>query len=262
MKSSRFSLAGASLVLGLAVPSLAFAGTSPTPAPAPPTPAATEESTGLLGGIGLEASVGWDSHYVFRGEPLQENTLWTQLSYDLSLTDSLSLNITPWFLQDLDTDYNEIDLSASLTYSLDPWEFSAGYAGYYYPRKSFGGGEGIGDEQEIIASVSRSFGDLTATLLGAYSITRDGLYYEFALEYPVTVTDSFTLTPGVVVGADTDYYDDGTDLNHVSLRLTADYQLTPWCTLSSYLAGNLPTGHLEDYYDNDLYGGVSLIVVF
>ena len=258
MKAKPLSTAVLAAPILLATAALSLAGTSPTP---PPVSAAEEES-GLLGGIGLEASAGWDSHYIFRGELLQENTVWTQLSYDLALTDSLSLNITPWFLQDADTDYNEFDLLGALTYSLDPWEFSLGYAGYYYPRKSLGGNEGIDDEQEMTASVSRSFGDLSATLLGAYSFTRDGFYYEFALDYAVAVTEALTLTPGVALGWDTDYFGDGTDLNHVALRLSADYQITPWCTLSPYIAGNLPTGHLESDYDNDLYGGVSVSVAF
>jgi hypothetical protein len=249
--------------IGLMLSLPAVAGTTrPSPEPAPPPVSTEEEAGGLLGGIGLEASMGWDSHYIFRGELLQENTVWTQLSYDLELTDSLSLNITPWFLQDVDTDYNEFDLTSALTYSLDPWEFSAGYAGYYYPRKSLGGNEGIGDEQEITGSIGRSFGDLTATLMGAYSITRDGFYYELALEYEVGVTDALTLIPGVVLGWDTDYFADGTDVNHVALRLAANYQLTPWCAVSPYVAGNLPFGHLEEDYREDFYGGVSLTVGF
>lgn len=263
MKAKRLSTLGLAAPILLASSALTLAGTSPAPAPpAAPPVTVTEEDPGLLGGIGLEASAGWDSHYIFRGEPLQENTVWTQLSYDLALTDALSLNITPWFLQDVDTDYNEFDLLGALTYALDPWEFSLGYAGYYYPRKSLGGNEGIGDEQEMTASVTRSFGDLSATLLGAYSFTRDGFYYEFALEYEIGVTDALTLTPGVALGWDTDYFGDGTDLNHVALRLSADYQIAPWCTLSPYIAGNLPTGHLGSDYTDDFYGGVSLTVAF
>lgn len=259
MKPSVLLIASCATAFGLSAVTGVLAGTAPAPAPPPVT---VEEESGLLGGVGLEASVGWDSHYIFRGELLHENTLWTQLSYDITLTEALSLNITPWFLQDVDTDYNELDVTGALTYSLDPWEFSLGYAGYYYPRKSLGGNEGIDDEQEMTAAVSRSFGDLTATLLGAYSFTRDGFYFELAVDYGIGVTESLTLTPGVVLGWDTDYYGDGTDLNHAALRLAADYQLTAWCTLSPYIAGNLPMGHLDEDYGDDIYGGVSVTVAF
>jgi len=259
MKTPVILASTCSLCLILGTGPSSFAGTAPA---APPPVSVPEEVSGLLGGIGLEASVGWDSHYFFRGELLQENTIWAQLSYDLALTDSLSLNLTPWFLQDVDTDYNELNLTGALTYTVEPWAFSLGYAGYYYPRKSLGGNEGIDDEQEMNAAVSRTFGNLTATLLGVYNFTRDAFYFELAVDYGIEITDSLSLTPGVVLGWDTDYYAGGTDVNHVALRLAADYQLAPWCTLSPYLAGNLPMGHLDQDYGNDIYGGVSLTVAF
>jgi len=247
--------------LTAATPASQAGTTAAAPKSAPPVSENTAES-GLLGGIGLEASFGWDSHYIFRGERLQENTVWTELSWDLALTDSLSLNITPWFLQDVDTDYNEFDLVSSLTYTMDPWEFSVGYAGYYYPRKSLGDNQGIGDEQEMTASIARSFGNLSATLLGVYNFNRDGFYYEIAVDYAINVTEALTLTPGVVLGWDHEYFGDGTDLNHVALRLTADYQINPWCTLSPYLAGTLPTGHLGADQQDEFHGGIALSVRF
>jgi len=252
--------------LGFWLSTSGLAGEAPAPAlgggKAPASLAEVQPGGEPFAGLSVEAGAGWDSHYIFRGELLQENTFWTQLSFDLPLTEAVSLNLTPWFLQDGDTDYNELDLSAALTYSLDPWSFSAGYAGYYYPRKSLGGNEGIGDEQELTSSVSRRFGDFTTTLLGAYSLTRDGFYYELSLAYDLALAEKLTLTPTVALGADTDYFATGTDLNHVSLRLAASYELTPNCTFSPYIAGNLPTGHLESDVGQDFYGGISLTLGF
>jgi hypothetical protein len=139
--------------------SLAGSAVTSTPSTPPPLAPAAEKSD-----LGVEASLGWDSHYIFRGELLQKNTAWTQISLDIPLTDSLSLTINPWFLQDIDNDYNEFDLNSAFTYSLESWEFSAGYGGYFYPRKSWGDNIGIGDEQEMTASVSRSLGDFNASL--------------------------------------------------------------------------------------------------
>lgn len=240
-------------VLAALISSAAQAG---TPAPAPVLTTAEEE-----GGLEIAATFGYDSHYIFRGELLQENVFWTEVSVDIPLTENLSLNLTPWFLQDIDTDYNEFDLTGALTLSVENWEFSAGYAGYYYPRRSWGGGEGIRDEQEATLSVSRSFGDFTATVLSAYSFTRDAFYFEAAAEYELKVTEKLSLTPGVVFGWDTDYYAPGTDANHVGLLLTASYELTPWLSISPYVAGNLPFGHLRDV-EEDVYGGVSVSISF
>lgn len=245
-----------SFFAGLAAVMMASAVSAGTPAPAPVLTSPEE-------GAGLEIAVtaGYDSHYIFRGELLQENVLWTEVSVDIPLTEHLSLNLTPWFLQDADTDYNEFDLTGALTLSLGDWEVSAGYAGYYYPRRSWGGGVGIRDEQETSLSVSRSFGDFTATVLSAYSFTRDAFYFEVAAEYELKVTEKLSVTPGVTFGWDTDYYAPGTDVNHVGLMLSASYELTPWLSITPYVAGNLPFGHLRDIGE-DVYGGVSLTVSF
>ena len=256
---SLIRLLTAAAPVGWLLSSVSLAGSAVTSPPStPPTLAPAAENSGL----GVEASLGWDSHYIFRGELLQKNTAWTQISLDIPLTDSLSLNISPWFLQDIDNDYNEFDLNSALTYSLESWEFSAGYAGYFYPRKSWGDNIGIGDEQEMTASVSRSLGDFNASLMSAYSFTRESFYYQFSLDYELSVSEKLTLTPGVALGWDSDYFDDGTDLNHVALRLAATYQLTSSCSVSPYIAGNLPMGHLDASSNEDIYGGVSLTVGF
>lgn len=245
-----------SFCAGLMTVMLASSASAGTPAQAPVLTSPDEDT-----GLAIAVTAGYDSHYIFRGELLQENVFWTEASVDIPLTEQLSLNLTPWFLQDMDTDYNEFDMTGALTLSLEDWEFSAGYAGFYYPRRSWGGGVGIRDEQETSLSASRSFGDFTATVLTAYSFTRDAFYFEVAAEYGLKVTDKLCLTPGVTLGWDTDYYAPGTDVNHVGLMLAASYELTSWLSINSYVAGNLPFGHLRDIGE-DVYGGVSLTVSF
>ena len=267
MKSSSFTISNLfskgcqTLSLGLVLAGTAEGGSGPAPKSPVPDATAEAEAEGLFGGIGLEFTTGYDSHYVFRGELLQKNTAFSELSYDLEINDALSLNITPWFLLDTDDDYTEFDLTSALTLTTGAWEWSVGYAGYYYPRGGEGGGEGLNDEQEMSVSVARDLGwSFRATALAAYSFTRDGYYFEGKIERPIEVTNALTLTPSVVVGADTDYFDEGTDFNHLWLLLEADYKLTPWCSLRPYVAGNFPFGHLDD---TDLFfGGVKLTVTF
>jgi hypothetical protein len=263
MKSIDYRRLGCAILVAIGLGGgwrLSMAG-EPASQKSPIAPEAEEEEAGLFGGIGLEWSTGYDTHYIFRGELLQQNTTWTELSWDLSLTETLTFNLTPWFLWDLDSDYSEFDLSASLTLEVAKFELSAGYAGYYYPRGALGGGEGIDDEHEVWFSASRELGLVSATVLGAYNIDREAFYFEAAVEVPWEINDWLTLTPGVVLGWDTDYFDVGTDLNHVGLQLAASVPLTPWCQLSPYIAGNFPVGHL-DYADNDVLGGVKLVVTF
>jgi hypothetical protein len=252
------SIASALALIGLTLAPAARAGADPSTAESAATAPGTD--SGSPGGIEAGWSIGYDSHYIFRGELLQKNTLWTEISFDLPVTEKLSFNLTPWFLQDMDDDYNEVDLTGTLTLALASWEFSAAYAEFYYPRRSLGAGEGIRDEQEAAATISRSVGALTATVLGAYSFTRKGFYYEAAAEFELALSDALSLTPCAAFGVDTDYFGEGTDTNHVTLTLTIAYTPFPWCTVSPYLAGNLPMGHLDT--DESISGGVKLTATF
>lgn len=212
-------------------------------------------------GVAVEWSIGYDTHYVFRGEPLQENTGWTQLSVDVPLGPGVTWNLSPWFLQDLDTDYNEFDAITSLNLEAGEWQLSLGYAGYFYPRGGLGGGEGIGDEHEAFFSAGREWEGLSATATVAWNFDRRGAYYELALDYPLEVTSWLQVTPGVAAGADSDYYGEGTEFNHVRAQLAAEVRLSENVTLSPYVAAVFPTGSLRGA-DDEVYGGVALAVSF
>ncbi len=243
-------------VAALAAASTALAGpTSASQAPVPPPESA--ESSGLE----IEAAIGYDSHYIFRGELLQKNTPWAQLSLTVPLTESLFFAVTPWYLHDMDDDYNEFDLNAGFLLSFGKYEFGLGYAGYYYPQGSLGAGEGIDDEQEMIFSVSRDVGPASVTVMGTYSFTREAFYYELAAELPYQLNDVVTIQPGVALGWDSDYFAEGTGFNHLMLSLSFPLKLSEHVELTPYIAGNFPFAQLGEL-DDDLYGGVKLTVGF
>ena len=258
---AQLGVAVSALAGGLMWVPVAAGGEASATGKAPPIQTPADEESGLFGGIGVEWTAAYDTHYIFRGEPIQKNTAWTQISWDVTLTESLSLNVTPWFLLDLDSDYDEFDLEGSLTLSAGGFDWSLGYAGYYYPRGALGGGEGIEDEQEMWAAVGREFGSVSATLFGAYSFTREAFYFEAVVESPFEVTNWLTLTPAATLGWDVDYFEEGANWNHATLQLTASIKLSPWCSLNPAVGVNFPFGSLE-YADEDVFGGVSLVVVF
>src|SRR5690349_17461944 len=78
------------LTLGLSVfAASAFAGT-PAKAPAVVQPPVEEP-------LGFTLSVGYDSHYVFRGVLFAENLVWGQIDGTIPLTDMLSINVGAWY---------------------------------------------------------------------------------------------------------------------------------------------------------------------
>lgn len=230
-----------------------YAGTGKAPTP----PAMEEKSSGLE----WEAALNYDTHYVFRGELLQTNIAWSYLSLDIPLSDSLSFNITPSYIHDVDSDFNEIDLNAELSYSLGAYELGLGYAGYYYPRGGEGNNEGLNDEQEMSLSVAHDIGPMSATLLSVYSFTREGFYFELLTELPYEVNDVLTIQPGVAIGFDTGYFDTGTGFNHALFTLSTPIKLSENITFTPYIAENLPFDQLEDE-SAQFFGGVKLAITF
>lgn len=223
-------------------------GISPPPLPEAP-------------GIEWEISAGYDTHYIFRGELLQENTPWAQISLDVPITESLSWNLTPWFLYDADSDYSEFDLNSSFSLSVGKTEFSVGYASYYYPRGGEGDGFGLGDEQEFSLGVSRDIFSLKASATAVYNIRRDGFYFEAALAQPYEFNDTVSVELGVALGFDTGYYAKGFDFNHALVTLSVPINLTESLVLTPYIAGNFPGGNLDEE-DAHVFGGVKLAFSF
>jgi hypothetical protein len=226
--------------------------------PVLPTPVNAEESSG----VAWEIAAGYDTAYIFRGEYLMDHTPWAQLSIDLPFSETLSLNITPWYLFRADgLEYREFDLNTTLTYTHGETSFDFGYAGYFYPEGGSGDGEGVGDEQEVSLAVTREIFGLEATLFGVYSISRDGFYYEASLTKSFEINDTFALEVSGALGFNTDYYGPGTDLGHAMITVTLPIQLRENLVLSPYIAGNMPMGHLQDGEDK-LFGGVRLAFSF
>ena len=237
----------------LAVSLPAFAG---TPAAVPPPPVTEAESA-----FSAEVSFGYDTFYIFRGEELFEQAAWAQVAMSFALTDTLTLSLTPWFLSAIEDDYTELDLLPSLTWDAGFAEITAGYAGYIYPRGSFGGNEGIDDEHEANLTVARTFGIFEVGTMAAYNFDREATYLEASVGASFELCATASLDPSVGVGYSSDYYAaDG--FTHVLLSLAMPIALTETATLTPYIAGNIPLEVLEEGQDAELFGGVALAVSF
>lgn len=230
----------------------AFAG---TPA-APPPPAAEEESA-----VTAEVSLGYDTFYIFRGEELFEQVVWGQVEIGIALTERLSLTLTPWYLSGIEDDYTELDILPSVTYDAGFAEITAGYAGYIYPRGSFGGDEGIDDEHEASLTISKGVGLFAVSALAAYNFDREAIYLEAGVGTTFELCAAAALEPSVAVGYSSDYYgEDG--FTHVLLTLALPVKLSETATLTPYIAGNIPLEVLDENQDAAVFGGVALAVSF
>ena len=221
-----------------------------------PPPVAEAESA-----FSAEVSLGYDTFYIFRGEELFEQVVWSQVEMNFALSDTLTFTLTPWFLSALDDDCTELDILPSLTWDAGFAEFIAGYAGYIYPRGSLGGNEGINDEHEANLSVANTFGLFEVSTIAAYNFDREATYLEAAVGASFELGSTALLEPSVAVGYSSDYFNaDG--FTHVLLTLSMPIKVTETATLTPYLAGNIPLKVLEENQDSEIFGGVALAVSF
>jgi hypothetical protein len=245
------ALSAAALLASL---SASHAGTPVAPPALPP--AAAEEPA-----FTAEVSLGYDTFYIFRGEELFEQVVWGQVEMNFALTDSLSFTLTPWYLSGIDDDYTELDVLPSVTWDAGFAEITAGYAGYIYPRGSFGGNEGIDDEHEANLTIAKGFGFVEVSAMAAYNFDRDGTYLELGVSKSFELCAAAALDLSVAVGYSANYFsEDG--FTHVLVTLGLPIKLTETATLTPYIAGNLPLEVLDENQDNEIFGGVALAVSF
>jgi hypothetical protein len=227
-------------------------------APAVVQPAAEEP-------LGFTATIGYDTHYVFRGVMYAENLVSAGIDGTIPVTDVLSLNVGAWYGTSADDSgvpgpggsYHELDLYAALLAKVGDATVGLKFTEYLYD-----GTAAIDDIPEvgIIATVPLGFVDLSA---GAYyDFTADGFYFEVGVSKSIPLTDRISLVPGVIVSAANDYYG-VSSFNHIKVGLSLPIKLTSTATLTPYIAGNFPLGDLDDLgEDSRVYGGIALSVAF
>lgn len=219
--------------------------------PVTPAPASSD--------IGAEVSVGYDTHYIFRGFNFGENLVWAGVDLGVPLTDALSLNLGTWYGSLSEDSYDELNLLAGLSYDLGAFEVGVGAIWYYYPQGFDGNDIGIDDSLELGATIGTSVGPVDLGLGYYYDLEEEGSYLELGAETTIELTDRIALVPGGSISYADDYY--GVDgFNAVGASLSLPIGLTDRATLTPYIAATWEID--ESGQDDEVYGGVSLSVSF
>lgn len=242
--------------LSAALAASAFAG-SPGKAPAVVQPA--EESP-----LGITATLGYDTNYVYRGVNFAENLVSGALDGNFAINDTLSINAGAWYGSSVDDSfvlggsYEELDLYAALMAKLGAATVGLKYQHYFY----FGDSDVLEDIDELGLLLSAAVGPVDVIAGAYYDFTAEGFYFETGVSHTFAVTDRISLVPAALVSYGEDYYG-VSGFNHVKLSLSAPIKLTKTATLTPYIAGNLPIDSLDNLGEEDrVYGGVSLSVSF
>lgn len=234
----------------------AFAG-SPGKAPAVVQPPADEP-------LGITATIGYDTNYVYRGINFADNLVTAALDGNFAINDTLSINAGAWYGSSVDDSfvlggsYEELDLYAALMAKVGAATVGLKYQHYFY----FGDSDVLEDIDELGLLLSAAVGPVDVIAGAYYDFTAEGFYFETGVSHTFAVTDRISLVPAALVSYGNDYYG-VSGFNHVKLSLSAPIKLTKTATLTPYIAGNLPIDALDNLGEEDrVYGGVTLSVSF
>jgi hypothetical protein len=249
----------------------ALAGTSAKQAPAP----VVEEPSADLG---ITASLGYDTNFIFRGLELAEHWISGGISLDIPLVENVSFvggasygvtaddNVSILDLDDqINASYQRLELNGGISVDVGAAEIGLGYRFYNHQGDL---SSVLEDGHEVGLTVATSAGPLNFGLGGYYDFGIDGWYLEAAVNSVIEINDTISLVPGVSIGYAQDYswhiagfQTDG--FTAVNLSLALPIKLTKSATLTPYVAGNLPVDALDDAgQDAQVYGGVKLSVSF
>ncbi len=239
----------------------AFAGV-PAKGPAPVQPPPAEEP------LGITATIGYDTHYVFRGVLFAENLVYAALDGSIPLTDVVSINAGAWFGTSADDSgvfgappgsFHELDLYTAVMADLGPVNVGLKYTHYFY----FGDVEAtVDDVDELGLIATATLGPVDVSGGAYYDWTTEGFYFEVGVSKSIPLTDRISIVPGALISFGDDYYG-VSSFNHVKVGVALPIKLTSTATLSPYIAGNFPLDDLDDAGEEDrVYGGVSLSITF
>jgi hypothetical protein len=249
--------------LALAV-SPAIAGTTYTAPPAPPVDDATD--------LGITASLGYDSHFVFRGVQFAENWVNSGIGVDVPLADNVSLVAGGSYAVAADDNatirgvsYQRLELNGGFAVDLGAAEVGLGYRFYNHQGRL---SRILEDGHEVGLTVGSALGPVNVGIGGYYDFGIEGWYFEAAVNSEIALTDSISLVPGASIGyaADYNWHLAGAGLDGftaVGLSLALPIKLTKAATLTPYVAANLPIDALDSAGEDALFfGGVRLSVSF
>ena len=208
--------------------------------------------------LGATLSVGYDSHYIFRGVNYGENQVTSQIDYQLA---NLPIAIGAWYGNPTSGSAvnpghgDELDLYATISQSFGSIDAWLGYTAYLYP-------EGGSSTNEVGTGFGTAVGPFDVALGAYYDFDIDGWYLDLTVGHSLELTDMISLNLAAGVSYSIDYRVNGSDFNSVLLVASLPIALTDRATLTPYIAGTFALDAIDAWQDDEVFGGVSLAVNF
>lgn len=205
---------------------------------------------------GVEALTSYRSEYTYRGFQLADETLDFQLSSQVALDDSTSINLAAWYGTGLsNSDFSELGLFADIR--KNSGQFTYALSGTYrdYSQTFFESGV------DIAASVTWHVSDSwDLGIVAAYDTGAEGWYTELNSSYYYRISDNSYVTLKGGVSGVSDYYSrDG--LNDLFAKFSYTYNINKSVSISPYIASSVLLDS-DDAGQDSFFGGVYFAVSF
>ena len=210
--------------------------------------------------IGATLAVGYNSHYINRGVDNGESQITTQVDYDLP---DIPISVGVWYSNPTSgsgqnpAHGDELNLYATLTRSFGSVDAWLGYTAYLYPE-----GPSRAAENEIRTGIGTAVGPLDLAVGVYYDLDIEGWFFDATLSYSYVLCDSSSLELAAGIAYSVDYNSAGSEFNNVLLVASVPISLTDRATLKPYIAGTLALDAIDGFQDDELFGGISLSVAF
>lgn len=205
--------------------------------------------------VALDLTAGYDSEYYYRGLWFSNQNAWYNIGASKKLSDTTTLNALAYYTASNDrrSQYQELDLGASLAYDAGFATLTAGYTYFFFLNGYVGNNAGQSFSHEFFVSAAKTVGPVNVTATYAYDLYVDAGYGEIGVDKSFEINDTTSLVLKAVAGYSfggyyTDFttgpFNTGTESTwtHVGLNASLPIALSKTATLTPYIAYNISGG--------------------
>jgi hypothetical protein len=219
----------------------------------------------LAGGASAERTIsttitlGYDSHYVLYGYRQNHPLYHADISLSLPINEQLTLWGGSWGGSLSDRSYQEIDFYTGADLHLGGGVY-AGLA-YSYFRYLTAPWDAH-DAHEISGHITWFTGPFSIGIHDLYDTEGEGHLARTVATYNHSFNDRIGLAFRAEYGYSFDYYAVGDGPNHALLRAELPIQITDPISLAPFIAQSLALDSIDDFENDQLYGGFNLQISF
>ena len=205
-------------------------------------------------GVGFALNVPFESILYYRGNRMGENGVPVSLDMDVRLAENLIWANNYKFCYFMDDSDTKVHLLSALFYQMGSLTIGPSFK---FHRNNTAA-TSARDAYDLGVQALYDFGPLRLGAGYSYELESEGHYVEAGVSVPIKITDRLTITPAAEITYIDGWVRPVEGMNNIALRITATYKISAQCSISPFIAYNLPLEATEDRYHEEFMGGAAL----